>query len=220
MACILILRLEGHLQAWGLRARWDFRDSGLVPSKSGVIGLLSCSMGLTRDHQQIRYMSENLQMGVRADRPGSLMLDFQTVTGDRGFLFNSQGAKRVGEPTIITPRQYIQDACFTVALQGEETLLANCAAALQAPVWQLFLGRKCCPPSRPVFDSLTDEYQTLDQVLSEHPLCRRHDPRATFYCEIEDHAGEMIRYDQVRKSGSDYLVRRIRWVQKACMEVE
>ena len=42
---ILVLRLEGPLQSWGENAKWDFRDSSTMPTKSGIVGLLGCAMG-------------------------------------------------------------------------------------------------------------------------------------------------------------------------------
>lgn len=36
---LLILRLEGALQSWGDHSKWDVRDSGDFPSKSGVVGV-------------------------------------------------------------------------------------------------------------------------------------------------------------------------------------
>ena len=36
----LLLQLVGPMQAWGVTSRFDERDSGLEPSKSGVFGLL------------------------------------------------------------------------------------------------------------------------------------------------------------------------------------
>ena len=218
MTAILILCLEGVLQSWGLRARWDFRDSGAVPSKSGIIGLLSCAMGIPRGDKHIIWMDESLRMGVRVDRAGLVLNDFQTVTGERGFLFRSDGAKRVGEPTILTPRQYLQDAFFTVALQGDVELLRQCATALQAPVWQIFLGRKCCPPSRPVYETIVDHFDTLDQALTEYPLCNRHANKETFYCEVEDLRGSIQRQDALRQSGINYSMRRIRYFQASCIK--
>lgn len=218
MADMLILRLEGVLQSWGLRARWDFRDSGLMPSKSGVIGLLSCCMGLSRGDDRIRHLDEELIMGVRADRPGILLEDYQTVTGERGYLYEAQGKKRVGEPTIVTPRQYLQDACFTVALQGKKSLLTECVQALKAPVWQLYLGRKSCPPSRPLFEAITDDYDTIEEALSAYPLCKRHAKGSRFYCEIEDENGSILRRDAIRRSGFNYSMRRIRWIYAECKD--
>lgn len=50
---ILILRLDGTLQRWGERARWDFRDTNPIPTKSGVIGMLGCAFGYKRGDKRI-----------------------------------------------------------------------------------------------------------------------------------------------------------------------
>ena len=49
MAEILLLRLEGPLQSWGGRARWDVRDTGRIPTKSGIVGLLGCALDIGRE---------------------------------------------------------------------------------------------------------------------------------------------------------------------------
>ena len=85
---LLILRLEGVLQSWGDHSKWDMRDSGDFPSKSGVVGLLACALGLERDDPEIVELSANLHMAVRADRPGIRMLDFHTVRGNP--LYNAE----------------------------------------------------------------------------------------------------------------------------------
>ena len=87
---LLLLRLEGALQSWGDHSKWDVRDSGDYPSKSGVVGLLSCAMGLERGDPEIGVLSSVLRMAVRADRPGVRMLDFHTVQG-RPRLYNAEG---------------------------------------------------------------------------------------------------------------------------------
>ena len=205
---LLILRLEGVLQSWGIRSRFDSRDSGPLPTKSGVIGLIACAMGLPRGDERILELSKRLRMGVRADRPGTLMVDFHTVTGERGYLFCAGGGKRVGEPTLLTPRQYLEDASFTVALAGDEALLRACADALQSPRWQTYLGRKSCVPTRPVFEALTNEYRDIENALRRVSPC----PTAagkTFVCELDHDAGDRVRRDVVRVSGLDYGTRRV-----------
>ena len=37
---VLLMRLAGPMQSWGTRSRFSNRDTGLEPSRSGVIGLL------------------------------------------------------------------------------------------------------------------------------------------------------------------------------------
>src|SRR3990172_4719032 len=44
----LLLRLVGPMQSWGTTSRFDQRDTGKEPSKSGVIGLLAAALGIDR----------------------------------------------------------------------------------------------------------------------------------------------------------------------------
>lgn len=194
---ILILRLEGMLQRWGERSQWDFRDTAAVPTKSGVIGLLSCGLGYARKDARILYLDKNLRYGVRVDRSGQLMQDYHTVTTDQKSLTAATGKPRVGGATIITPRQYLQDACFTVGLEGDIALMEECCFALQNPHWQLYLGAKSCVPSRPIFETIVSHYSTLEQALCEYPRPRRCDGTKTPYIEIEDANGSRVRHDKI-----------------------
>ena len=62
----------------------------------------------------------------------------------------AEGGTKPG--AMLTRREYLCDASFLVALQGEPDLIAELEAAVQAPKWTLYLGRKCCPPSRPLLE--------------------------------------------------------------------
>ena len=196
---ILILRLEGILQRWGERAQWDFRDTALIPTKSGVIGLVACAFGYARGDTRIPELDGALSYGVRVDRGGVLMQDFHTVTTDQKSMTAATGKPRVGGPTIITPRQYLQDACFTVGLQGEGAILEEIRKAIVAPHWQMYLGAKSCVPSRPLFEALTDAYGSLEQALKYYPRPSRCD---SAYIEVEDAQGSVIRYDRIQHIGN------------------
>ena len=112
---LLVLRLEGALQAWGEMSKWDFRDSADLPTKSGIVGLLGCALGLERGDPELSALSESVRLAIRADRPGVRTVDFQTVTGDP--LRNAEGKPKSGGNTIISRHAYLQDACFTVFLE-------------------------------------------------------------------------------------------------------
>ena len=208
---ILLLRLEGLLQSWGEHSRWDHRDSADMPTKSGVIGLLGCAMGLPRGDAKMKTLADGLQMAVRADRIGVIMTDFHTVQSRIGRFSNAEGKPR-GD-TIITPREYLQDACYTVFLTGEEDLLLKCCKALRHPVWVPCLGRRNCPPSRPILPVLTDEFATLEEAARnfrwDTPAVIR--PNDRMRAEIEDSMGEKERNDQpVDSSAYRYAKRRVR----------
>jgi CRISPR system Cascade subunit CasD len=160
---ILLLRLWGPLQSWGVRSRWDVRDTGLDPSKSGVVGLLGCALGIERGHPELEALDRKLIFGVRADRPGVVSTDYHTVTG---YHRTAAGEFKHGESTIVSPRDYLHDAAFLVALASRERgLLERLKESLERPRWPVYLGRKSCVPVRPVLERLTTEYGDLKSAL-------------------------------------------------------
>jgi CRISPR system Cascade subunit CasD len=172
MANTLFLRLEGPLQSWGERARWSVRDTASEPTKSGVVGLLGCALGVS-DDESLRAISQGVRMGVRCDRPGRRIVDYHTVGGgyDYPTLLDARGKlkKSSGRPhTELTWRHYLCDASFLVALQGTPDLIARLAAALQSPHWPIYLGRKSCIPTHPPFEGVAD-FADLETALAEWP---------------------------------------------------
>ena len=171
----LFLRLEGPLQAWGDTSKFVIRRTKEAPTKSGVLGLVACAMGVSRDRQAEQFKRLNtLCMGVRMDRPGTLWWDYHTVGAGYGLTTAAGGVKTGAQGTLITRREYLADASFLVALQGDEALVSEVIAALQQPAWPLFLGRKSCPPSVPPLvlkDGKLHKEQgiTLEEALKRIP---------------------------------------------------
>lgn len=172
----LFLRLEGPLQAWGDTSKGVIRRSVDAPTKSGVIGLVCCAMGLSRQEACKRLPEFNeLAMGVRIDRPGVRWWDWHTVGAKTGILSAKGEVKKTASTgafeTLITRREYLCDASFLVALQGEPRLIAELEGAIKAPKWTLYLGRKSCPPSRPLLEhpKATGGYKNLISALKDVP---------------------------------------------------
>jgi CRISPR system Cascade subunit CasD len=161
----LLLRLAGPMQSWGTISRFDHRDTGKEPSKSGVIGLLAAALGIDREewNDDLQALAA-LVMGVRHDRPGFLKRDYQTAQN-----IISADQKKIHE-TAVTKRDYLADAVFLVGLEGpDRALLERAHAALQNPVWPLALGRKSYVPSETVWltDGVVDD--SLMSALSAYP---------------------------------------------------
>jgi CRISPR system Cascade subunit CasD len=240
---ILLLRLEAPLQSWGARSRWDVRDTEPEPTKSGVIGLLGCALGYgIGDARLETELDAGLVFGVRVEHAGRVGRDYQTVSG---FLPTADGRfrhtgvrtatsleKLRGDPDVIpatieSPRFYLEDASFLVALasanadEGGRALLARCAAALKDPVWPLYLGRKACVPTRPIFEALTSEYADLEDALRRHPWSWLHaegrprsGPGGPLAAYVEDAGGPLQRQDAIRVNVSrQYGFRRAREVR-------
>ncbi|MER5784887.1 type I-E CRISPR-associated protein Cas5/CasD [Streptomyces mobaraensis] len=150
----LLLRLAAPLQSWGERSHFtDQRDTAAFPTKSGVLGLLSCALGRQRgqDNDDLR----RLRLTVRVDRPGYVLRDLHTVGGGldpKDTVRTAKGGTRgPNRSTVYGHRHYLADAAFVCALTcREEAVLDRCAEALTAPRWPLYLGRRGCPPEGPV----------------------------------------------------------------------
>ena len=51
--CIILLQLEGVLQSWGEHSRFDYRDSANFPTKSALVGMIGCVMGIQRGEKRL-----------------------------------------------------------------------------------------------------------------------------------------------------------------------
>ena len=208
----LFLRLEGPLQAWGDPSKFVIRRTMDAPTKSGVIGLICCAMGYSRQwvsqdpisDEGLRGLAQRLiaeskarramldllntlQMGVRIDRAGERWWDYHTAGAKVGLLKAEGGIKRTASTkeieTLITRREYLADASFLVALRGDASLIQEMAGALKNPKWPVYLGRKSCTPSLPVFtrprkdESWTNPMYTTELMaaLKDVPWCQRYE---------------------------------------------
>jgi CRISPR system Cascade subunit CasD len=151
----LLLRLSGPMQSWGVQSRFVMRDTGLEPSKSGVIGLVCAALGRPRDAAVDDLAI--LRMGVRVDREGVMQTDYHTAGGSHRRDETGYGVARFGgakPETVQSWRRYLADAAFLVGLETradeDESLLRRLDAALAQPVWPLYLGRKAFVPGEPV----------------------------------------------------------------------
>ena len=205
----LLLRLVGPMQSWGTTSRFDERDTGKEPSKSGVVGLLAAALGINRENWTDLEPLTRLSMGVRHDRPGIPKRDYQTA----GCAATDTIIKADGKPArdggVVSQRFYLADAAFLVGLEGDDrTLLEKAHAALRDPVWPLALGRKSYVPSESIWmkDGLQDA--PLRKVLEQWPWIasprkwEKLPEKLLISFESEDEAG-VLKMDQPLSSFSE-----------------
>lgn len=188
----LLSRLVGPMQSWGTQSRFSVRDTGLEPSKSGVVGLLCAALGRPRA-TPVGDLAR-LRMGVRVDCEGRVAKDYHTTQN-----VLKAGGKGLFD-TVVSTRFYLADAAFLVGLEGDDLdLLWKLDRALANPVWPLFLGRKAFPPSVPI--RLSDgvrEAESLEEALRCYPRIAKArgglDERLRVV--LESAAGETVRVDQ------------------------
>lgn len=161
----LLLRLAAPLQSWGLESKFDTRQTGREPTKSGIIGLLACALGVARDDQAALVELNTLSVAIREDQEGQLLRDYHTVKSYKSPMDLIACADP--EDAYQTYRYYLADAVFVVAVSSEnEELLQRLEQALKAPAFPLYLGRRSCPPTLPVVLGLK-ELPLLEAVQSE-----------------------------------------------------
>lgn len=182
----LILRLSSLLQSWGERGTFHERDTSPLPTRSGLIGLITAAQGRTRaqaltpyDHLPGAPSHRDLTFTIRVDDPGTRYRDFHTVGGgyppDRR-LRTADGKPRSAEKsTLISRRDYLTGACFTVAVEGPKQLIDDIAQALDAPQFGLYLGRRSCLPDTPLVLK-TDVTDPVTELRERVPLTRTTTP--------------------------------------------
>ncbi len=177
----LALRLEGPLQSWGFDSQYSRRNTGLMPTKSGIAGMCCAALGLPRgsdrEREFLAKFNELQMIAIAIPRKGTKkkltvrrLQDYHTVQ-------NTKTADGKIKDCHITYRQYLTDAAFGVLLMGESSLIKQIAygtdgqSGMANPVWGIWLGRKTCIPSVPVLAGLgNNRDEALRLLINDRPL--------------------------------------------------
>ena len=182
MAKHLILNLEAPLMSFGGETIDNLGVIRPFPAISILTGLLANALGWRRvERQRHQDLQDRIVFAARIDREphgGLRMTDFQTAklrANDKGWTTRGAPDERAGGAnTYNTPhlryRDFHVDMRATIALrlnpvEGDPTLEAV-AEALQEPARPLFIGRKPCLPSRPLFGGFSQGESSLAALLS------------------------------------------------------
>ncbi|MFW5421015.1 type I-E CRISPR-associated protein Cas5/CasD [Nocardiopsis sp. CNT-189] len=167
----LLIRLAGPLQSWGEHSSFADRDTLDHPTRSALTGMFAAAEGRGRAMPLERYAP--LRFTVRVDRPGVRISDFHTIGGGlpaKQTVPTAEGKRRPEKAgTIVTRRSFLADAVFTVAVEGPSDVLGEVAAALEAPHWGPYLGRRACVPD-PLLLLRPEAEDPVHSLRTEVPL--------------------------------------------------
>lgn len=190
MMDVLLIRLEGPLMSFGATSVDQIGPTLEYPGRSLLTGLFANALGWSHgDFGRLDRLQERLLYAARQDRHGQKLQDFQTVLlgsehlregwTTRGFAESREGGS--SKATHIRYRHYIADAAYTVAVvldsPEESPTLLDLAQAMQRPERPLFIGRKPCLPSAPMFLGMR-ETEDLLAALKEEPVAQGPQPLA------------------------------------------
>jgi CRISPR system Cascade subunit CasD len=176
---ILILKLEGPLLSFGDVAVDELRPTARHPFKSMIVGLLGNALGYKRvEGKKLDDLQASFSMASRIDRPGRVMTDYQTVMTNEndpakptfvgtGGWTSRPVRLRTNNETIQIYRDYVVDSSVTVAIAfKDEAFLEEVSGKLRRPERPLFIGRKACPPTRPIFESVVEADSLIGALRS------------------------------------------------------
>jgi CRISPR system Cascade subunit CasD len=139
------------MQSWGTTSRFDQRDTGKEPSKSGVLGIVAAAMGIERENWLDLEPLTRLTMTVRHDRPGVPKYDYHT-SGFAAYNTIINADIKPSNDCVLSELFYLSNAAFLVVLISDDRgTLERAHAALRNPKWPLALGRKSYVPSTPIY---------------------------------------------------------------------
>lgn len=151
----LVLKLKGVMQAWGGHTLEDLRHTEIIPTRSGLLGLLAACLGIDRNnHSQLDALAQSLRFTISIENSPKTRVkritDFHTVKDAR-----KVDGKRNKYP-VVSRREYLCDAVFTILIEAQKSAsfgLKDIAHAVQNPVYTPFLGRRSCPITRPLYEA-------------------------------------------------------------------
>lgn len=175
----LILNLESPLMSFGGEAIDNYGVTRRFPAASMLTGLFANALGWRRvERARHQRLQERLAFAARIEREpagGLSMRDFQSAAiNNREKMWTTRGEPegRLGGTfqNTLRYRDYYADARVVVALRlrdaDEHPTLDDIAAALDEPARPLFIGRKPCLPSAPLFAGFREGDTALAALIA------------------------------------------------------
>jgi len=211
MRPFLIFGLTASLGAMGELAGHERRGALMWPGRSAVIGLMGAAMGIRRDGDFSAL--EALEVTVGVYDSGSPLRDYHTIETVPSAAMKTPNSRpealrsaRGRTNTSITLRDYRAGPLYGVAVAGEG--LPALAAALNAPVFTLYLGRKSCPLAAPpgarVVQAAMPEEALAQLIL---PPWRKGEQLVSLI--VEDAAGEVVHDRAIDRARWHFAPRRV-----------
>ncbi len=176
----LVFSLTASIGAMGELAGHERRGSLVWPARSAIIGLLGAALGIRREGD---FSALNaLEIDIAIFGAGAQLRDYHTVETVPSAVVKSpnsrpealRAAGRGKTNTAITMRDYRTGVLYGVAVRGEG--LEGLEAALKAPRFTLYLGRKSCPLAAPTGARIVNA-ENAETALARVAVPRWHEAR-------------------------------------------
>jgi CRISPR system Cascade subunit CasD len=197
VAAFLTFALVAPLTSFGAIAVGERRPTWDRPARSAVLGLVGACLGVEReDDAGQAALAGEYGLALLCHAPGRLLADYHTAQvpparGKRRFATRAQELAAPDLATILSRRDYRTGAWHLGALWASGPAprwpLETIAAAMRAPGFLPYLGRKSCPLGLPLHPLLDDAPDPGTALARRH----RAGPEARFRHWV-DAAGEAV----------------------------
>ena len=156
-------------QSYCSRSSFEERDAEREPGKTQTVGLCCAALGIDRGDRDGIAKIASLKMGVRIDVEPVIKRDYLTAgakgafpvtmscrqrkSGGKLVFSEYHGCRPSGAiklETSISKKDFLCDAFFWTALEGDDKIVESVYEALGNPIFGLSLGRKCFKPFLPM----------------------------------------------------------------------
>jgi len=181
----LHMELAAPLVSFGGESIDAQRVTREFPSLSMFTGLIANALGWSRQMREEHQALQNrIVFGVarKCLTPSDRMMDYQTAKLEKGEKVWSTTGVPIGRAGGLASyvgsyqqwKEYLSDIEHSVVLrldpQDKQPNLEEVAKAIQKPARPLFIGRKSCLPSRPLYEGIVKSpsaFLALQSILSE-----------------------------------------------------
>lgn len=182
----LVLRIAGPVQTWAqYRVGPEHASTLPVPSKTAVAGLLGASLG-TKDYKSL---VSAFDLDVRVDRANPVDTDFQVASDvrpadmERAVRAEKIRAVKARVPPFkvtgalpgVYERDFLPHAEFLVRIGGSEEFVRRTHAAVRAPAYLTYLGRRGNAPTFPLVLGIAA--MEAGELFESAPYVLHHDTR-------------------------------------------
>jgi CRISPR system Cascade subunit CasD len=154
------LMLQSPMQSWGFDSQYNRRSTGMMPTKSAIIGMCCAAAGADRGSELEREIIDEFAKVHMTSLVIPRLIKGKDVCVrrlvDYHIVQDTRKANGKIKDSHITNREYLTDSGFGVVLCGDICFLKKLEGWLKDPVWGIWLGRKACIPSSPVFQGVFD----------------------------------------------------------------
>lgn len=194
MSKTLLLWFEAPLQSWGYNSKFFIRDTLDFPTKSSVLGILFCAMGLKGEQSDALSKFANLKQTVYSFKfyknnktlNTPILVDYQVIGNgynknnpwEKTFIPKATGNQDSSTASKIIHKKYIQDGKFAVLMEIPDDMVDLISKSLKSPMYPIYLGRKNCIPTDFVFQGIFNNQDDADKYLDDTIIPKKNNEKS------------------------------------------